>query len=240
MLSQTLVRKCNKRVIHPTGPSAPRGNQETVVTQLQRSVSDVVRELEANKKRDNREGRRQLYHHPRWNGLRPDPRGKREDDSLPSTSRDTRREEHEGDLPGNAHSPITLCNDGGRGIPPMSKRQRPWQRKMQVNNCSSLVRIFFLRSYSFLRGLRSETNSGSILCRSPLPELDTCACLWYAQHTCPFGHFWTLDEEVHALSRLADVWPGRVEPIGSKHQSLSKFAEPEVDGFLDVLNTPDG
>ena len=44
---------------------------------------------------------------------------------------------------------------------------------------------------------------------------------------------------MHALSRLADVWPGRVEPIGSKLQSLSKFAEPEVDGFLDVLNTPD-
>ena len=88
--------------------------------------------------------------------------------------------------------------------------------------------------------MRSETNSGSILCRPPLPELDICACLWYAQHTCPFGHFWTLDEEVHALSRLADAWPGRVEPIGSKLQSLSKFAEPEVDGFLDVLNTPDG
>ena len=124
------------------------------MTQLQKSVSDVVRELKANKKRDNREGRQQLYHHPHWNGPRPNPRGKREDDSLPSTSRDTRREEHEGDLPGNVHSPITLCNDGGRGIPPMRKRQRPWQRKMQVNNCSSLVRIFFLHSYSFLRGLR--------------------------------------------------------------------------------------
>ena len=79
-------------------------------------------------------------------------------------------------------------------------------------------------------------NSGSILCRSPLPELDTRAGLWYAQHTCPFGRFWT---QVHALSRLADIWPGRVEPIGSKLQP-SKFAEPEVDGFLDVLNTPDG
>ena len=45
---------------------------------------------------------------------------------------------------------------------------------------------------------------------------------------------------MHALSRLVDVWPGRVEPTGSKLQSLSKFAEPEVDGFLDVLNTPDG
>ena len=110
--------------------------------------------------------------------------------------------------------------------------------KMQVNYCPELVRIFVLRSCSFLR--RSETNSGSILCRPPLPELDTCACLWYAQHTCPFGCFWMLDEEVHALSRLVDVWPGRVEPIGSKLQSLSKFAEPEVDGFLDVLNTPDG
>ena len=105
--------------------------------------------------------------------------------------------------------------------------------KMQVNNCPELVRIFVLRSCSFLRGLRSETNSGSILYRSPLPELDTCACLWYAQHTFPFGRFWT---QVHALSRLVDVWPGRVEPIGSKLQSLSKFAEPEVDGFLDVLN----
>eukprot|EP00731_Ephydatia_muelleri_P033377 Em0028g52a len=134
-------------------PSFLAGNQDTVVTQLQRSVSDVVRDLEANKKRDNREGRRQLYHHPRWNGPRPDPRGKREDDSLPSTSRDTRREEHEGDLLDNAHSPITLCNNGERGIPPMKKIQRPWQRKMQ---------------------------------------------------------------------------------------SLSKFAEPEVDGFLDVLNTSDG
>ena len=45
---------------------------------------------------------------------------------------------------------------------------------------------------------------------------------------------------MHAFSRLVDVWPGRAEPIGSKLQSLSKFAEPEVDGFLDVLNTPDG
>lgn len=65
-------------------------------------------------------------------------------------------------------------------------------------------------------------------------------CLWYAQHTCPFGCFWMLDEEVHPLTRLAYVWPGRVEPIGSKLQSLSKFAELEVDGFLDVLNAPDG
>ena len=108
------------------------------------------------------------------------------------------------------------------------------------NDCSELIRIFVLRSCSFLRGVRCDTNSGSIPCRPPLPELDTCACLWYGQHTCPFGHFWTLDEEVRALSRLADVWPGRVEPIESKLQSLSKFAEPEVDGFLDVLNTPDG
>ena len=112
--------------------------------------------------------------------------------------------------------------------------------KMQVNNCPELVRIFVLCLCSFLRGVRSETNSGIILCRPPLPELDTCACLWYAQHTCPFGRFWMLDGEVHALSRLVDVWPGRVEPIGSKLQSLSTFAEPEVDGFLDVLNTPDG
>ena len=109
--------------------------------------------------------------------------------------------------------------------------------KMRVNNCPELVHIFVLRSCSFLRGVRSETNSSSILCRPPLPELDTCACLWYAQHTCPFGRFWT---QVHAFSRLVDVWPGRAEPIGSKLQSLSKFAEPEVDGFLDVLNTPDG
>ena len=72
-------------------------------------------------------------------------------------------------------------------------------------------------------------NSGSILCRPPLPELDTCACLWYAQHTCPFGRFWT---QVHALSRLVDVWPGRVEPIGSKLQSLSNFAEPEGHGWV--------
>ena len=111
--------------------------------------------------------------------------------------------------------------------------------KMQANNCSELIRIF-CSSLLLISERGEETNSGSILCRPPLPELDICACLLYAQHTCPFGHFWTLNEEVHALSRLADVWPGRVKSIGSKLQSLSKFAEPEVDGFLDVLNMQDG
>ena len=46
-----------------------------------------------------------------------------------------------------------------------------------------------------LKWKRSEWNSGSIICRPPLLELDTCACLWYTQHSCPSG---LLDEEVHA------------------------------------------
>ena len=46
-----------------------------------------------------------------------------------------------------------------------------------------------------LKWKRGEWNSGSIICRPPLLELDTCACLWYTQHTCPSG---LLDEEVHA------------------------------------------
>ena len=48
--------------------------------------------------------------------------------------------------------------------------------------------------------VRSEWNSGSILCRPPLLELDTCACIWYTLNTpAHLVGFGPLDEKVHAL-----------------------------------------
>ena len=90
-----------------------------------------------------------------------------------------------------------------------------------------LLDVSVLPSLKWKR-VRSEWNSDSILCRPPLLELDTCACLWYAEHTCPSGWFWTTWwRSACPPDQLTSCLVGW--NLGSKLQFVSKFAEPEVD-----------